>query len=60
MAAPKRKSKSSAKSSGPAASTKIGASELLADYREMRLIRRLEEKAGQMDGMGLVGAFGHL
>ncbi|MCH7944117.1 MAG: pyruvate dehydrogenase (acetyl-transferring) E1 component subunit alpha [Proteobacteria bacterium] len=60
MAAPKRKSKSSAKSSGPAASTKIGASELLAYYREMLLIRRFEEKAGQMYGMGLIGGFCHL
>ena len=60
MAAPKRKSKSSAKSSGAAASTKIGASELLAYYREMLLIRRFEEKAGQMYGMGLIGGFCHL
>ncbi len=60
MAAPKRKSKSSAKSSGPAASTKIGANELLAYYREMLLIRRFEEKAGQMYGMGLIGGFCHL
>jgi pyruvate dehydrogenase E1 component alpha subunit len=29
-------------------------------YREMLLIRRFEEKAGQMYGMGLIGGFCHL
>ncbi|HRQ61686.1 MAG TPA: hypothetical protein PLO23_09305, partial [Alphaproteobacteria bacterium] len=29
-------------------------------YREMLLIRRFEEKAGQLYGMGLVGGFCHL
>ncbi|MBY7649242.1 MAG: pyruvate dehydrogenase (acetyl-transferring) E1 component subunit alpha [Candidatus Liberibacter europaeus] len=33
--------------------------ELLA-YREMLLIRRFEEKAGQLYGMGLIGGFCHL
>lgn len=33
--------------------------ELLA-YRQMLLIRRFEEKAGQMYGMGLIGGFCHL
>ena len=60
MAAPKRKPKSSAKSSRTAASAKIEANELLAYYREMLLIRRFEEKAGQMYGMGLIGGFCHL
>ena len=32
----------------------------LATYREMLLIRRFEEKAGQMYGMGLIGGFCHL
>ncbi|NWG26384.1 MAG: pyruvate dehydrogenase (acetyl-transferring) E1 component subunit alpha [Pseudorhodoplanes sp.] len=32
----------------------------LAAYREMLLIRRFEEKAGQMYGMGLIGGFCHL
>jgi pyruvate dehydrogenase E1 component alpha subunit len=31
-----------------------------AAYREMLLIRRFEEKAGQMYGMGLIGGFCHL
>jgi pyruvate dehydrogenase E1 component alpha subunit len=34
--------------------------ELLRFYRDMLLIRRFEEKAGQMYGMGLIGGFCHL
>jgi len=34
--------------------------ELLAYYREMLLIRRFEERAGQLYGMGLIGGFCHL
>ena len=34
--------------------------QLLKYYREMLLIRRFEEKAGQMYGMGLIGGFCHL
>jgi pyruvate dehydrogenase E1 component alpha subunit len=34
--------------------------DLLAFYREMLLIRRFEEKAGQLYGMGLIGGFCHL
>lgn len=34
--------------------------ELTAFYREMLLIRRFEEKAGQLYGMGLIGGFCHL
>ena len=34
--------------------------ELLGLYREMLLIRRFEERAGQMYGMGLIGGFCHL
>src|SRR5262249_25778385 len=32
----------------------------LAAYRRMLLIRRFEEKAGQLYGMGLIGGFCHL
>ncbi|MCB2095265.1 MAG: pyruvate dehydrogenase (acetyl-transferring) E1 component subunit alpha [Rhodobacteraceae bacterium] len=44
------------------ASDKSNASkdELLKFYREMLLIRRFEEKAGQLYGMGLIGGFCHL
>ncbi len=34
--------------------------ELVAFYRDMLLIRRFEERAGQMYGMGLIGGFCHL
>ena len=34
--------------------------ELLRHYRAMLLIRRFEEKAGQLYGMGLIGGFCHL
>jgi pyruvate dehydrogenase E1 component subunit alpha len=34
--------------------------EELSAYRQMLLIRRFEEKAGQMYGMGLIGGFCHL
>ncbi|MSP87701.1 MAG: pyruvate dehydrogenase (acetyl-transferring) E1 component subunit alpha [Alphaproteobacteria bacterium] len=33
---------------------------LVKHYRDMLLIRRFEEKAGQMYGMGLIGGFCHL
>lgn len=33
---------------------------MLAFYREMLLIRRFEEKAGQLYGLGLIGGFCHL
>jgi len=36
------------------------AAQLIEYYREMLLIRRFEEKAGQLYGMGLIGGFCHL
>ena len=36
------------------------ASETLSLYKDMLLIRRFEEKAGQLYGMGLIGGFWHL
>jgi pyruvate dehydrogenase E1 component alpha subunit len=38
----------------------LSATELLKCFREMLLIRRFEEKAGQLYGMGLIGGFCHL
>ncbi len=38
----------------------VSADQLKAYYRDMLLIRRFEEKAGQMYGMGLIGGFCHL
>src|SRR5579862_609979 len=37
-----------------------GKDELLKHYRDMLLIRRFEERAGQLYGMGLIGGFCHL
>ena len=37
-----------------------GNHDLLKFYRDMLLIRRFEEKAGQLYGMGLIGGFCHL
>ena len=38
----------------------FGKAEELSAYHDMLLIRRFEEKAGQMYGMGLIGGFCHL
>jgi pyruvate dehydrogenase E1 component alpha subunit len=43
-----------------AAPPELGKGAELAVYRQMLLIRRFEEKAGQMYGMGLIGGFCHL
>ncbi|MHA7889212.1 pyruvate dehydrogenase (acetyl-transferring) E1 component subunit alpha [Roseicyclus sp.] len=42
------------------AAPNVSADELKHYYREMLLIRRFEEKAGQLYGMGLIGGFCHL
>ena len=62
-----RSPKTSAKAKAPAKSStakspKTGPTpdELRHYYREMLLIRRFEEKAGQLYGMGLIGGFCHL
>src|SRR3954469_10634230 len=44
----------------PAPVADLGKDQELAAYRDMLLIRRFEEKAGQMYGMGLIGGFCHL
>jgi pyruvate dehydrogenase E1 component alpha subunit len=38
----------------------LGSEQLLKFYRDMLLIRRFEERAGQLYGMGLIGGFCHL
>ncbi|ROT95825.1 pyruvate dehydrogenase (acetyl-transferring) E1 component subunit alpha [Histidinibacterium lentulum] len=43
-----------------AAKPNVSAEELMHYYKEMLLIRRFEEKAGQLYGMGLIGGFCHL
>ena len=54
----------SAKPTGEAATSRQSKAdkgqELLAFYKEMLLIRRFEERAGQLYGMGLIGGFCHL
>ncbi|MHA3980378.1 pyruvate dehydrogenase (acetyl-transferring) E1 component subunit alpha [Halovulum sp. GXIMD14794] len=49
-------SRSSSRAKKPSATKE----ELLQYYRDMLLIRRFEEKAGQLYGMGLIGGFCHL
>ena len=44
----------------PSAGARLNAEELLGYYREMLLIRRFEERAGQLYGLGLIGGFCHL
>jgi pyruvate dehydrogenase E1 component alpha subunit len=44
----------------PAAVPPLTKEQELSAYRQMLLIRRFEEKAGQMYGMGLIGGFCHL
>jgi len=56
MATTKSKPKLAAAPGEAAAS----AEDLLKYYREMLLVRRFEEKAGQLYGMGLIGGFCHL
>ncbi|MFP6710200.1 MAG: pyruvate dehydrogenase (acetyl-transferring) E1 component subunit alpha [Rhodospirillales bacterium] len=52
----KRKASKKATSENPTASPE----ELLQHYNDMLLIRRFEEKAGQLYGMGLIAGFCHL
>ena len=65
MAAAKDKAQPSAVRQPAANADKAAVPELTKEqsitaYREMLLIRRFEEKAGQMYGMGLIGGFCHL
>jgi len=68
-----RPSRATAKAAAPAAGAdhnrprpetptdyKASKEELLEFYRQMVLIRRFEEKAGQLYGLGLIGGFCHL
>ena len=56
------RAKPAAKSGEKPADSKetLGKTELLGFYRDMLLIRRFEERAGQLYGMGLIGGFCHL
>jgi pyruvate dehydrogenase E1 component alpha subunit len=52
--------KAAAKSQPQSNIPEFSKDEELSAYRDMLLIRRFEEKAGQMYGMGLIGGFCHL
>ena len=56
-AAPKR---TNGAEGNDAASALVDSAELLGFHRDMLLIRRFEERAGQLYGMGLIGGFCHL
>src|SRR3954449_2824832 len=59
---PERIRSSEARSDKPKASpiAAFSKEEELSVYRTMLLIRRFEEKAGQLYGMGMIGGFCHL
>ncbi|MFM2281265.1 MAG: hypothetical protein RLZZ444_3496 [Pseudomonadota bacterium] len=62
-AIPARKSQGTKAQKGefkPGAISEFDKDEELKAYREMLLIRRFEEKAGQLYGMGFIGGFCHL
>ena len=48
------------KANGAGGNAPASKDELLKYYRDMLLIRRFEERAGQLYGMGLIGGFCHL
>jgi len=59
-AASTTKAKPAKAASGHAHAKADSKEDLLGLYREMLLIRRFEERAGQLYGMGLIGGFCHL
>lgn len=60
MVSSSKTKKKSDKSSGSNVSPTPSVEELKKFYYDMLLIRRFEEKAGQLYGMGLIGGFCHL
>jgi pyruvate dehydrogenase E1 component alpha subunit len=59
MSIPRRRSKAETDAAPPTAALP-SPEELLRYYKDMLLIRRFEERAGQLYGMGLIGGFCHL
>ncbi len=53
-------SPAAANPAGRSAPPELSKEQTLAAYHDMLLIRRFEERAGQMYGMGLIGGFCHL
>ncbi len=60
MAATAKSKSAKSEDEAGAAPPELTREQELQAYREMLLIRRFEEKAGQMYGMGLIGGFCHL
>ena len=60
MARTRKGEASSGKASDTGVNDAVGKEELLKFYQDMLLIRRFEERAGQLYGMGLIGGFCHL
>ncbi len=60
MAGKKAAGKKTTSRAAKPAEYKATPDELISFYKDMLLIRRFEEKAGQMYGMGLIGGFCHL
>jgi pyruvate dehydrogenase E1 component alpha subunit len=59
-AATRKRGKASGKAAAKSGDPATGREQLLGAYRTMLLIRRFEERAGQLYGMGLIGGFCHL
>ena len=60
MARTRKGEASEGKGGDTGVNTFVGKEELLKFYQDMLLIRRFEERAGQLYGMGLIGGFCHL
>ena len=60
MARTRKGEASEGKSGDTGVNAFVGKEELLKFYQDMLLIRRFEERAGQLYGMGLIGGFCHL
>ena len=60
MAAPKKVTKDSGQEKGTSSAPEFTREQELKALRDMLLIRRFEEKAGQLYGMGAIGGFCHL
>jgi pyruvate dehydrogenase E1 component alpha subunit len=60
MARTRKGETSEGKASDTGVNAFVGKEELLKFYQDMLLIRRFEERAGQLYGMGLIGGFCHL
>lgn len=58
--AAKKSTKSKSASKSKSKTPNVSGEQLLSYYRDMLMIRRFEEKAGQLYGMGLIGGFCHL